>query len=112
MQRRSARRGVESRPLRQVRVRRPGRRCEVPRAVAPPRAYVARNEPRDAAGDMIPTADELLQSLMPPVHPMVNARQTQAMIRRARDGGPGMCEEPDATTWIWSDLHLGDKASG
>ena len=48
---------------------------------------------------------------MPPVHPLVNARQTQAMIRCARDGGPGLWEEPDATTWIWSDLHLGDMAS-
>ena len=56
-------------------------------------------------------ADELRQSLRPPVHPLVNARQTQAMIRRARDGGPGLCEETDATTRIWSDLHLGHKAS-
>ena len=33
------------------------------------------------------------------------------MIRCARDGGPGLCEEQDATTWIWSDLHLGDLGS-
>ena len=67
----------------------------------------------DATAERLNTlyVDELLQSLMPPVHPMVNARQTQAMIHRARDGGPGLCEEPDATTWIWSDLHLGDMAS-
>ena len=56
-------------------------------------------------------ADELRQSLRPPVHPMVNARQTRAMIRRAREGGPGLYEEPDATTWIWSDLHLGHEDS-
>ena len=24
---------------------------------------------------------------------------------------PGLCEEPDAATWIWSDLHLGDLGS-
>ena len=42
---------------------------------------------------------------------MVNAKQTRAMIRRARDGGPGLCEEPDPTTWIWSDLHLGHEDS-
>ena len=67
----------------------------------------------DATAERLNTlyVDELLQSLMPPVHPLVNARQTQAMIHRARDGGPGLCEEPDATTWIWSDLHLGDMAS-
>ena len=56
-------------------------------------------------------ADELRQSLRPPVDPMVNAKQTRAMIRRARDGGPGLCEEPDPTTWIWSDLHLGHEDS-
>ena len=56
-------------------------------------------------------ADELRQSLRPPVHPMVNARQTRAMIRRAREGVPGLYEEPDATTWIWSDLHLGHEDS-
>ena len=56
-------------------------------------------------------ADELRRSLRPPVHPMVNARQTRAMIRRAREGGPGVYEEPDAATWIWSDLHLGHEDS-
>ena len=55
--------------------------------------------------------DELLRSLMPPVHRMVDTRQTQALIRRARNGGPDVCEALDATTWIWSDLHLGHKAS-
>ena len=55
--------------------------------------------------------DELVQSLMPPVHPMVDTRQTQALIRQARATGPGLCEAPDETTWIWSDLHLRDMAS-
>ena len=43
----------------------------------------------DAAAERLhnPYVDELLQSLRPPVHPLVNARQTQALIRRARDGG-------------------------
>ena len=50
-------------------------------------------------------------SRIPPVHPMVNGRQTRAMIRRARAGGPGLYEAADATTSIWSDLHLGDMAS-
>ena len=54
--------------------------------------------------------DELRRSLIPPVHPMVNGRQTRAMIRRARAGGR-LYEAADATTWIWSDLHLGDMAS-
>ena len=44
--------------------------------------------------------DELLQSLMPPVHPLVNARQMEAMIRRARNGGPGLCDERDDTIWL------------
>ena len=48
--------------------------------------------------------DELVQSLMPPVRPMVDTRQTQALIRHARATGPGLCEAPDETTWIWSDL--------
>ena len=56
-------------------------------------------------------ADELRRSLRPPVHPMVNARQTRAMIRHGREGGPGLCEEPDERTWIWSDLHLGHEDS-
>ena len=25
--------------------------------------------------------------------------------------GPATCEEPDETTWIWSDLHLGNEMS-
>ena len=67
----------------------------------------------EAAAERLHTlyADELRWSLRPPVHPMVNARQTRAMIRHAREGGPGLCEESDATTWIWSDLHLGHEES-
>ena len=53
--------------------------------------------------------DELRQSLLAPVVPRVNRRQTEALIRRARTIGPTACTEPDATTWIWSDLHLGHE---
>lgn len=55
--------------------------------------------------------DELRQSLVPPVGSMVNRRQTEALIRRARTIGPAAYTEPDATTWIWSDLHLGHEHS-
>ena len=55
--------------------------------------------------------DELRQSLVPPVRSMVNRRQTEALIRRARTIGPAAYTEPDATTWIWSDLHLGHEHS-
>jgi calcineurin-like phosphoesterase family protein len=55
--------------------------------------------------------EELKRALMPPVHPMVNGEQTQALIRSARGMGPATCEEPDETTWIWSDLHLGHEMS-
>ena len=55
--------------------------------------------------------EELKRALMPPVHPMVNGEQTQALIRSARGMGRATCEEPDETTWIWSDLHLGDEMS-
>ena len=55
--------------------------------------------------------DELRQSLLPPVHPMVNGRQIEALIQRARSAEPAACTEPDATTWIWSDLHLGHEHS-
>ena len=67
----------------------------------------------EAAAERLHTqyADELRRSLRPPVHPMVNARQTRAMIRHGREGGPGLCEEPDERTWIWSDLHLGHEDS-
>ena len=67
----------------------------------------------DAAAERLHAlyVDELVQSLMPPVHPMVDRRQTQALIRHARATGRGLCEAPDETTWIWSDLHLGHKVS-
>lgn len=55
--------------------------------------------------------NELQQSLVQPVRAMVNRRQTEALIRQARPIGPAACTEPDATTWIWSDLHLGHEAS-
>ena len=67
----------------------------------------------DAAAERLHAlyVDELEQTLMPPVHPMVDTRQTQALIRHARATGPHRCEASDDTTWIWSDLHLGHKVS-
>ena len=53
--------------------------------------------------------EELRQSLVPPVDRRVNRRQTEELIRRARTIGPAVCTKPDATTWIWSDLHLGHE---
>ena len=41
----------------------------------------------------------------------MNRRQTEALIRQARRLGPAACTEPDGTTWIWSDLHLGHESS-
>ena len=55
--------------------------------------------------------DELRRSLLPPVRPMVNRRQIEALIRRARTAEAAACTEPDAMTWIWSDLHLGHEQS-
>ena len=46
--------------------------------------------------------DELRRSLRPPVDPKVNRKQTEAMIERALTEQPGLCEAPDAATWIWS----------
>ena len=68
----------------------------------------------DAAAERLHTLylEELRRSLMrPPVHPIVNVNQIQAMIRHPRGGGSGLCEGLDAKTWIWSDLHLGHDAS-
>ena len=55
--------------------------------------------------------DELRQSMLPPVQPMVNRRQTEGLIGRARTAESAACTEPDAATWIWSDLHLGHEHS-
>ena len=55
--------------------------------------------------------DELRRSLLPPVRPMVNRRQIEALIRRARTAEAAACTEPDAMTWIWLDLHLGHEQS-
>lgn len=41
----------------------------------------------------------------------VERRQIEALIRQARTAEPAACTEPDATTWIWSDLHLGHEHS-
>ena len=67
----------------------------------------------DAAAERLRAlyADGLRRSLRPPVHSKVNARQTRALIRHAREGGPGLCDESDAATWVWSDLHLGHEDS-
>ncbi|MCY4636592.1 MAG: metallophosphoesterase [Acidobacteria bacterium] len=67
----------------------------------------------DAAAERLHAlyVEELERVLAPPVHPMVNERQTRALIRMAHAARPGVCEAPDATTWIWSDLHLGHKPS-
>ena len=55
--------------------------------------------------------DELRQSLLPPVHATMDRWQIEALIRRARTAEPAAFTEPDATTWIWSDLHLGHEHS-
>lgn len=55
--------------------------------------------------------DELRQSLLPLLSQMVNRRQTEALSRRAHTNCPAACTEPDAATWIWSDLHLGHEHS-
>ena len=67
----------------------------------------------EAAAERLHTlyADELRRSLRSPVHSKVTARQTRALLRHAREGGPGLCEAADATTWVWSDLHLGHEDS-
>ena len=41
----------------------------------------------------------------------VNRKQTEVMIERVLTEQPGLCDAPDATTWIWSDLHLGNLGS-
>ena len=51
--------------------------------------------------------DELRRALEPPVNPRVNRPQTLALIRHAEEHGTGVVQAPDASTWIWSDLHLG-----
>ena len=56
----------------------------------------------DAAAERLHAlyVDELVRLLLPPVHPMVDTRQTQALVRHARAIGPDLCEAPDETTWI------------
>ena len=41
---------------------------------------------------------ELRQSLLPPVRPIVNRRQTGTLIKQARTIGPAAFSEPDAAT--------------
>ena len=42
---------------------------------------------------------------------MVNRRQTEVRIERAPTAEPAAGAEPDAATWIWSDLHLGHRGA-
>ena len=55
--------------------------------------------------------DELRRLLLPPVHRLVDERQMEALIRRARTAEPAAFTKTDATTWIWSDLHLSHEHS-
>ena len=55
--------------------------------------------------------DESRQSLAPQVHRTLERRQIEALIQRARSSEPAAYTEADATTWIWSDLHLGHEPS-
>ena len=62
-------------------------------------------------------AEELQQLLRPEVlasmdeTPSVHERQARARIRHARERSPIVCEVPDETIWIWSDLHSGDMGT-
>lgn len=61
----------------------------------------------DAASLQALYIDELRRSLGLPLHPMVNRRQTETLIRRAECDAAAACTAADAMTWVWSDLHLG-----
>ena len=65
----------------------------------------------EAAAERLHTlyADETRRSLRPPVHSKVTARQTRALLRHARESGPGLCEEPDAATWVLVGLAPGAR---
>ena len=65
----------------------------------------------DAAGLQALYIDELRCSLVPPIHPMVNGRQTETLVRRAECEAAAACTAADAVTWVWSDLHLGHEHS-
>ena len=69
--------------------------------------------PAETAGELLHALyiDELRQWLLPPGRSTVNRRQTEALIRQGQRIGPAACTEPDSTTWIWSDLHLGHEHS-
>ena len=55
--------------------------------------------------------EELQQALEPGRVERVDPVQARTLIRRARTIGPVEWAEADATTWIWSDLHLGHEHS-
>ena len=63
----------------------------------------------DAAGQQALYIDELRRSLVPPIHPMVNGRQTETLIRRAECEAAAACSAADVVTWVRSDLHLGHE---
>ena len=65
----------------------------------------------DAAGLQALYIDELRRSLVPPIHPMVNGRQTETLIRRAECEAAAACSVADVVTWVWSDLYLGHEHS-
>ena len=65
----------------------------------------------DAATLQARYVNQLRRSLAPPRQPMVNPGQTEELMLRAESDPAAPWTEPDATTWIWSDLHLGDDAA-
>lgn len=54
---------------------------------------------------------ELSRALREPTPQSLHATQARAMVHRARTSPPIVHEEPDESTWIWSDLHLGHDFS-
>ena len=55
--------------------------------------------------------EELQHSLLPPARPTEHRSQTESLMERAHAIGPAEYAGPDATTWLWSDLHLGHEHS-
>ncbi len=55
--------------------------------------------------------EELARSLKPSGLHGMHSIQAQTMLDHAYNGDPIIYEEPDKTTWIWSDLHLGHDSS-
>ena len=55
--------------------------------------------------------EELRRALAPAEDAKASQRQIEGLITEAERIGPTTWTEPDATTWIWSDLHLGHEHS-